>query len=394
MTDPKPLIIVGASTRAAAQSAVRSGFEPWCVDQFGDADLREIARHVEVVSNWPEGIPEALNTAPPAPLVFTGALENSPDILSQLAERFPIAGASPESIAMVRDPYCLQDSLRTAGLPDLEVRCGLSISDSGKQWLSKPIHSAAGFQIRSASPPAAARQTSVFQEMASGQSLSGLFMASEQGCFLLGICRQLHGLSDAGADGFLHCGSIGPLGKQHLTTACIDQARRIGRTVALAAGLRGIFGVDFILSPDNESLWTVEVNPRWPASAELFHRANEAWPLIEWHLDASRARTGDSLVSGVTPIDDLIDEELRNPRAVLGRIVVYSPTHFVVSDDTPLPDPVESVEIADVPINNSTILPGHPVCTLLLQADTLDECERSLKSAARHFRQSMIDISG
>ena len=34
------LLIVGASARAAAFSALRAGLRPWCADLFGDDDLR------------------------------------------------------------------------------------------------------------------------------------------------------------------------------------------------------------------------------------------------------------------------------------------------------------------------------------------------------------------
>ena len=38
-----PLAIVGASTRSAAESAVRAGFQPLAADLFADADLQQIA---------------------------------------------------------------------------------------------------------------------------------------------------------------------------------------------------------------------------------------------------------------------------------------------------------------------------------------------------------------
>ena len=34
------LVILGASTRAAAFSALRANLRPWCIDLFGDMDLR------------------------------------------------------------------------------------------------------------------------------------------------------------------------------------------------------------------------------------------------------------------------------------------------------------------------------------------------------------------
>ena len=45
-TSPSPhcdLAILGASARAAAQSAIRAGLSPWCADLFADRDLCAMA---------------------------------------------------------------------------------------------------------------------------------------------------------------------------------------------------------------------------------------------------------------------------------------------------------------------------------------------------------------
>ncbi len=54
MTTPR-LMILGASTRAAAQSAVRAGFQPVCADHFADEDLFEVAE-VLPLSGYPHGL--------------------------------------------------------------------------------------------------------------------------------------------------------------------------------------------------------------------------------------------------------------------------------------------------------------------------------------------------
>ena len=46
--DPHRLLILGASTRAAAAIAVRAGFDPVCADRFGDEDLRRIAEVIAI----------------------------------------------------------------------------------------------------------------------------------------------------------------------------------------------------------------------------------------------------------------------------------------------------------------------------------------------------------
>ena len=41
MEQARQLILIGASVRAAAFSALRAGLRPWCADLFGDLDLRQ-----------------------------------------------------------------------------------------------------------------------------------------------------------------------------------------------------------------------------------------------------------------------------------------------------------------------------------------------------------------
>ena len=73
-----PLVIVGASARAAAQSALRAGYEPWCIDLFADRDLRAFASVQRCPwSDYPQGIHILLREAPKsAPVLLTGAMEN------------------------------------------------------------------------------------------------------------------------------------------------------------------------------------------------------------------------------------------------------------------------------------------------------------------------------
>src|SRR3954471_8212952 len=101
-----PLAIVGASTRAAASSAVRAGFQPLAADLFADADLRQIATATRI-SPYPEGFADWLRTIEPPGWMYTGALENHPDLIDQLAWIAPLWGNPGEVLARVRSPWNL-----------------------------------------------------------------------------------------------------------------------------------------------------------------------------------------------------------------------------------------------------------------------------------------------
>ncbi|MFO1095954.1 MAG: hypothetical protein U0992_22005, partial [Planctomycetaceae bacterium] len=89
------IIIAGASTRAAAFSALRSGFRPYCLDRYGDADLRAVAP-VQTIENYPYDLIAALEHCPEAPLMYVGALENAGSVLEFMEMGRPLAGNSRE----------------------------------------------------------------------------------------------------------------------------------------------------------------------------------------------------------------------------------------------------------------------------------------------------------
>jgi predicted ATP-grasp superfamily ATP-dependent carboligase len=389
MSEPEPLIIVGASTRAAAQSAARAGFASWCVDQFGDTDLRECAQFVRVVSDWPDGVPAALAEAPNVPLIYTGALENSPELIDELATRFPLAGNGSHVLRLVRSPFRIQELLRDAGLPAVEVRSRLTSDDLNTRWLAKPLSSAAGFHIHEAKHETPASAGLVFQQFVAGNSVSALFVASGPSVYLLGMCHQLQGEPDAGALGYLHCGSIGPLGAADVFPGCFALAEQIGQTLAADAGLVGLFGVDFILDQNRATLSTLEVNPRWPASAELYERAY-GWPLMRWHVESSISSPSQPAWSTAIHGRAIKCDE-QQTGSMWGRIIVYAP-HPTRVDSLPslvatLTD--SCLDIADIPAEGSTVNTGHPVCTLLARAPGVDECRDKLCRAARQLRKRL-----
>ncbi len=85
------IAIVGASTRSAAASALRAGFQPITADLFADADLRAIATATRI-SPYPEGLVDWLRAVEPPAWMYTGALENHPELVDQMAWIAPLWG--------------------------------------------------------------------------------------------------------------------------------------------------------------------------------------------------------------------------------------------------------------------------------------------------------------
>ena len=143
------LIVIGASVRAVAFSALRAGLRPWCADLFGDLDLR--ARFPTTIlppDRYPDGFVDLLCQAPPGPWIYTGALENRPRLIRQLARQRPLWGNDGPVLDMVRSPQRVWEILTAARLPCPAVLSQAPRSGQGPLWVVKPRASASGLGIR------------------------------------------------------------------------------------------------------------------------------------------------------------------------------------------------------------------------------------------------------
>src|SRR6266542_4829427 len=266
------LIIIGASVRAVAFSALRAGLRSWCADLFGDLDLR--ARCLTTVllpQRYPDGFIDLFSQALPGPWMYSGALENRPRLIRQLARQRPLWGNDGPVLDIVRSPQRVAQILTAAGLPCPAVLTQAPSSRGGPRWVVKPRASAAGLGIhfwKGRALPSRRARLSYFQEFIPGTSCAALFLGDREGARLLGVTRQLVGESWLGAAPFRYCGSIGPLDVPAGTRAILEA---IGRELTAASGLRGLFGVDFVLRDCIP--WPVEVNPRYTASVEVLEYA-------------------------------------------------------------------------------------------------------------------------
>jgi predicted ATP-grasp superfamily ATP-dependent carboligase len=389
-------MIFGASTRAAAQSAVRAGFRPHCADRFADEDLREIADIVPL-ADYPDGLIEMVAASPALPWIYTGGLENRPDLLEELAKLRPLWGNSADVVRAARNPLRLFEALRTAGLPVLEVRGGDLPPPADGRWMLKPWRGSAGRGIHvwqeEAPPPSQLGEPCYFQRRAEGAPISALFLSARDVTTLIGMSRQLIGLRVLSAGPFAYSGSVGPI--EFSETIC-RQITETGVVLASEFKLRGLFGIDFVLK--QSAAWPTEINPRYTASVEIYEFAL-GMPLLEWHCRACQ-------VYESRRVSRLLVEEFQ---AALGaarwqkaaglsaKAVVYAPFSLRVPDLIELERSVDfrtdGVEIADRPRAGSEIVAKAPVCTLLAkraESVELATFERSLATLAVAFERGRL----
>lgn len=352
------ILIVGASARAAAQSARRAGFEPVAIDLFGDVDLARMAEtHVVNLANYPNEIAAVAAKLPRMPWMYVGGLENHPRLVAKIAKTRPLWGVAAESLRRVRDPFEVAEVLQRADLPCPEVS---KDAPADGAWLAKPRRSAGGLGIHFANELRAlgsGQRHVYFQRYIPGIACSAAFVANADGNVNpLGVTRQLVGETWLNVGPFQYCGSVGPLPVPENTTAILS---RLGQVLASVFQLRGLFGVDFILQDGIP--WTVEINPRYTASMEVLEAATGQGS-IDQHVAACR---GDARQLG------------RLSYGVVGKAILFAARDGCFSKHGPWD---RSPDYADIPRAEAPLIAGQPILSIFARGRTVEECFASLQN--------------
>lgn len=362
------VLIIGASVRAAAESALRAGLEPFAIDLFGDRDLRDVARS-RVSIHYPADLPLLAETFPDAPFLYTGALENAPAVLTELRRRRTLWGNNPAVITRVRDPFRMQSFLAESGFLTVPLLRHDNPPAEPGNWLIKPYLSGHGFGIRAAAGNPV-NDAEYFQQKLQGEPVGAAFIANGTECRLIGVHRQLAGLPESCSESFRFCGASAPAEPDGDTLHAISQ---IGSSLTRMAGLTGLFGCDFIVNSNGPYL--LEVNPRYTASMELWEELLDR-SLVGDHVRACR--------------EGLLPETagfLADRRAL--KFILYAPEATIVPKG--LEDSVREIpgcRLADLPETGSAIEPDHPVCTLLVAAGSQEELDSRWDAGIQSVGQS------
>ncbi|MFL5242247.1 MAG: ATP-grasp domain-containing protein [Gemmataceae bacterium] len=368
------LLIVGASARAAAYSALRAGLAPVCADLFADRDLQAVCPVQQVASrNYPWGLEELIESDVLGPWMYTGALENRREFVSHLAKIRPLWGNAAQTLRCVRDPFWFANLLSQVDLPCPEVRVSDANAEPDKGWLVKPLHGAGGRGIGFSDEDTKGIGDGVFlQEFISGSPCAAVFVGMRDAAILLGVTEQLIGQPRLNAAPFHYCGSIGPLSLAPQGQAILE---RIGNALATTAGIKGLFGIDFIMRDGTP--WPVEVNPRYTASVEVLEYALGI-KALDWHRRAF-VRDGES--------DDIAGPPRHG--TFVGKAILFAKKDVTAPADGPwrlekgqpfCPDRMPA--FADIPQANQLINKGRPILTFFAEGDSRARCLEILKETA------------
>jgi predicted ATP-grasp superfamily ATP-dependent carboligase len=302
--DPIPSIcLMGASCRAAAQSAARAGCTrilAW--DDFLDADLLEIAQ-ARSLADFPEDCSQSLAELQGIPLVLCGGMENQPDFIQRRIDQGMLCGVTGKMLRQLRSIESWQrwasesrigwpTTVQDLSDPRLEsIRSG--------SWMLKPAGRAGGVHVRAIAslegleheakiapdPGNAASNLWYLQEYVPGISI-GVSYCTESSVStepprtqIVGIARSILSEELDAPLPWIYRGSLAPYSVSPSVRASLE---RFATTVAQSTGIRGLWQADFQID-SNGQLWLLEINPRWSASMEL-HEILQGYSWITEHV--------------------------------------------------------------------------------------------------------------
>jgi predicted ATP-grasp superfamily ATP-dependent carboligase len=374
-------VIVGLSTRAAAESAARAGFEVTAIDAFADLDQHSRVRALSVRRDFgarftANAVARASRTIESDAVAYLSNFENHPSAVARLAAGRALWGNPPDVLRRVRDPLILAETLRRRGLATPNVNAnGISNGPNDPNvpndpndlpWLVKPRASGGGRGVRDWHQGMPVPRHAYLQQFIEGLPGSIVFVAAGGRAVPLGITRQLIGEESFGSSGFGFCGNIVAQSGGDFSDALVAAACDLTRVVAEEFGVVGVNGIDFVAHGDVP--YAIEVNPRWCASMELLERA---YGVSIFGAHAAACATG------VLPAFDL--SRARQHAHTWGKAIVFA-RHDVTLGDTR--GWLDDATVRDVPRAGEAILAGAPICTVLAEGAGGLACHAALVTRA------------
>jgi predicted ATP-grasp superfamily ATP-dependent carboligase len=380
----KRILIAGASTRAAAESAAKAGFEVTAIDAFGDLDQHPAVRSVLL----PHDVGFTAHAAALASheiecdaVAYLSPFDNHPRAVASLAAGPSTSlrasrvlwGNPPDVLRRVRDPFLLAGVLRRQGFSTPITR--IDVTSEAKEWLLKPYRSGGGQAIRLWSDGTRVPESHYAQEKVDGIPASIVFAAAQGRAVPLGVSYQLIGDEACGASGYRYCGNVlAPADDPILNEPVSNSAADLARRAAAEFSLVGLNGIDLIIRDGTP--YAVEVNPRWSSSMELVERA---YGVSMFGIHAA------ACVNGVLPAFDLM--EARRGSGAAGKAIAFARDALTAGATTRW---LDDETVRDIPKPGERIAAGQPVCTVFDEAANVERCLAGLRQRAQSILSAIV----
>jgi predicted ATP-grasp superfamily ATP-dependent carboligase len=390
----KNLLVVGVDNVAVVSSARRAGYGVYAADYFGDVDLQRVCSEYiavikqekekscgRIVSNFkPEAFLEMAKILSKKHridgVLLSSGLDDYFHILYELNDLIPILGNSPSVIQNVREKPKFFGELKRLKVPYPEtvivkdvLEAKAAAAEIGYPVVVKSIKGFGGANIRLAQNPievekafsevSAVSENVLVQAFIEGVHTSISLLAAGENVEILSINEQLLGLPSVFQhEPFGYCGNIVPL---HVAPSTFKKCEVIAEKIALHFGLKGSNGVDIVISKDRIP-YVIEVNPRFQGSLECVEKILRI-NMVESHINAC--------LYGVLP------QVKTTASNFCTRLILYAPKRVLV------PNLTVFQEARDIPLAESIIEKGEPLCSVLVEGKSRGSSFRKAEKLAK-----------
>ena len=358
----RQIAVAALSARALAQAAVRDGFEVIALDVFGDADTRRAALQWRSIGapaaegGWHiddalllDALGELAHADRAQGWIVGAGFEARVDLIEEGARRLPLLGNGAPTLRGLQHARSFFETLDAHGVAHPPVRFDGPAQASG--WLLKDFAGSGGWQVRRAQglPQQTLTATQHWQrEQCDATPMSATFIADGRRARVLGCNRQrVHPTRERP---FVWCGAIGPV---PVPVGIAMQVNAALHALVPAFGLRGLCSLDFLaFEHGEERIEALEINPRVPASAQLYAAAGVR--VIEAHVRACE--------HGVLPTPTATIDAPR------GIATVFAPRELRVSDAATQWLATQP-DVHDIPLRATRFRTDDPVCSVSAGGD-------------------------
>ena len=234
------------------------------------------------------------------------------------------------------------------------------------------MRSGGGAGVRPAAPGERRPPRHCLQAFLDGPVGSAAFVGDRLRAVILGVTEQIVGAPELGGSGFRYGGNIAGPPRDLLPPGALAPLSRAGSALAARFSLRGLFGIDYVVSSGLPHL--IEVNPRYTASMELFEEMT-ARNLFDLHLRA--------IEDGLLPAGPLAPRRASPRFLAKGILYAQSPVRAGA------PDALLALGCRDVPVPGEEIGTGQPICTLVAAGESPAACRERLALTAEAARRAL-----
>jgi predicted ATP-grasp superfamily ATP-dependent carboligase len=382
------ILIIGLSTRALAESAVKAGYNVVTIDFFGDFDQRRLVKNLSLMRdfNLPPSEKNFLKVFPIFSsqvdfLVYTSPFENFPETVKKFENKLKILGNDHKCLKKSRNWRLVRSFLKESGIPFPETIFPEERPPHSGGWLEKPEKGGGGYKIKLWGGKGIKRGF-FLQKQIKGKPCSAVFVADGEKGLILGLTEQLIGIKEFGGEDFKWCGNIFPLefkDRMNGESKLLSRMEKIINTLTKAFNLRGINGLDFIINEETGDPVITEVNPRYPASAELIEFSSGI-SVFDLHVKACSGGISDSFF----PIG-------RRSSEYFGKAILYAKKDIKIPEELSV---FLSGKIKDIPFPGELIREGKPVCSVFSTGETREVCFEGLLRTVNVIEKQILRVLG